>query len=198
MSSEPLFVSCRGLRALCVAYVVHEGQVVLLSVAGAGVMNNGLWAALLSHETLAIADEPTLYVRRLPALEHETGVKTLARRRAASDYKTLRKRLPETGKQQLAIVHRQATAECAMDRDFFVLGEPNSAHAPLERFFDQFTRAVACAARPAWSAVLWQRGLDTQLIRPCVAVGLEAWCVSANAEAWACIVRDGVLADIIK
>jgi hypothetical protein len=197
MSVEPLFVRYRGLQALCVAYVVHEGQVVLLSVAGAAVMNNGLWAALLAHETLAIAEQPTLYVRRVPAAEHEAGVKTLARRRAASDYKTLRKRLPETGKQQLAMVHRQATAECAMDRDFFVLGEPKSADAPLERFFHQFTCAVACAARPAWSAFLWQRGHEAQLIVPCTAVGLSAWCVSANADAWACIVREGILAKTI-
>jgi hypothetical protein len=192
---DPLFVTYRGLRALCVAYVLDEAQVVLLSLAGSGMLNNGLWAALVSHETLAISEHPSLCVRRLPAADHEVGVKTLARRKTASDYKTLRRRLPASGRQQLLLVHRQATGECAMDRDFYVLAE--GLEGPLERFCAQFTQAVACAARPAWRDYLWQRGLDEQLIVPCASYGLRAWRVSAQAEAWQEIVKTGMMAHAI-
>src|SRR2546425_10175003 len=108
-------------------------------------------------------------MRHLPAAEHAAGVMTLARRRTASDYKTIRRRLPEIGKQQLMFVHRQATAECAIDQDFYVLAE--DAGPPLDRFSAQFTQAVACAALPAWGAFLWQRGVEAQLITPCQAMG---------------------------
>jgi hypothetical protein len=133
-------------------------------------------------------------MQRLPAAEHAAGVKTLARRRTVSDYKTIRRRLPETGKQQLMLVHGHATAECAMDQDFFVPAE--GAGPPLDRFSAQYMQAVACAARPDWSAFLWQRRVEAQLITPYQVMGLQVWRISAEAEAWACVVREGIRAHL--
>lgn len=190
--AKPLRVVYQGLRSLCVAYVIHQGRVVLLSLAGTATVNSGLWAALLSNETLEITEDPSQFVRRVPTAEPGGRTQTLARRKAPSDYKTYRKRLPETGKQHMVIVHRQATGECAMDRDFFVLGEGGAADPPLERFCRQFTHAVACAARPLWSRYLWSEGLAAGLIVPCLAHGLCAWLVSARPEAWQDIVQRGI------
>jgi hypothetical protein len=133
----------------------------------------------------------------VPSIEREARVQTLARRKAPSDYKTYRKRLPETGKQHLVIVYRQATGECAMDRDFFVLGDAGRDGPPLERFFGQFTHAIACTARPTWSEYLWRAGLVSELIVPCTAYGLGAWLVHARAEAWQNIVRNGITISVI-
>src|SRR5437867_12339561 len=77
-----LRVEHHGLRSLCVAYVLYERQVVLLSLAGTASVNSGLWAALVSNELLEITESPTLAVRRVPSAERESGVQTQARRKA--------------------------------------------------------------------------------------------------------------------
>ena len=176
----------KGLHATCNAYVNDATRgTVLLSIVGSATVLNGLWAAFLSHDTLSLPDG--ILLRRILRLEDDPQVKTLAQRRA-SDYRTVRARLKETGKRQLVLVHQQATHDCVMDQSFFVPSE--DGRAPLTRFYHQFTRAVAVCARPEWSNFLWEHGLAQGLIESCQARGIDAWRVEADGDAWAALIRD--------
>ncbi len=186
-------VSFKGLRAFCTTYTIDETGTVMLSLVGAVTVLNGLWAAFLSHETLVLNEQ--IEVRRMQRDERAL-LKTLAHK-AASEYRTLSARLRETGKRHLVIVHQQATQDCEMDRAFFVV-QAAEGLPPLARFYAQFTRAVAVCARTDWSEYLWQRGLAAQLIAPCEAAGIQAWRVTADAEAWAPVVREGITSRVIR
>src|ERR1700682_111647 len=134
MESDFWPVSFKGLRATCTAHANDSTRgTILLSLVGSATVLNGLWAAFLSNETLLLLDGTTL--RRIPRLEDDLHVKTLAQRHT-SDYRTVRLRLKETGKRQLVLVHQQATQTCAMDQPFFVLADHEQA--PLARFYAQF------------------------------------------------------------
>jgi hypothetical protein len=183
-------ITFKGLRATCTCYINDPTRgTVLLSLVGSVTVLNGLWAAFLSNETLLLPDEIAL--RRIPRLEDDPQIKTLALRRV-SEYRTVRARLKETGKRQLVLIHQQATQGCAMDQAFYVLAD--DGQTPLARFFHQFTLAVAVCARREWSAVLWEYGRTQHLIEPCDAHRVDAWRVEADEDAWAEVVRQGIAA----
>lgn len=168
-------VSFGGLRAYCVGYAVDADQddhVIYLALVGYRTAVRGVWAALLEHKPIEIAGQ--LFRRAEGAYVH----------RAVP--------LPESGLENMALLHHQASVtQLEPNQPFYLLND--SDDSPYTRFFAMLNRAVVAPMLPQWAEWLWHEGQNKELITQLEATsGTHAWRVHASDEVWLELIQTGI------
>lgn len=168
-------VSFGGLRAYCIGYAVdtdEDDHVIYLALVGYRTAVRGVWAALLEHKPLEIAGQ--LF------------------RRAEGAYLYRAAQLPESGLENMALLHHQATIpNLEPNQTFYLLND--SDEPPHARFFAMLNRAVVAPLLSHWAEWLWRAGRSEKLITRLDATsGTFAWRIQASDEIWLDLVRRGI------
>lgn len=168
-------VSFGGLRAYCIGYAVdtdEDDHVIYLALVGYRTAVRGVWAALLEHKPLEIAGQ--LF------------------RRAEGAYLYRATQLPESGLENMALLHHQASIpNLEPNQTFYLLND--SDEPPHTRFFAMLNRAVVAPLLPHWAEWLWRAGRREKLImRLDTTSGTFAWRIQASDEIWLDLVRRGI------
>ncbi|MCC7162463.1 MAG: hypothetical protein IT331_08210 [Anaerolineae bacterium] len=168
-------VSFGGLRAYCVGYAVDDSaddRLIYLGLVGYRTAVRGVWAALLEHQPIEIAGQ--LF------------------RRAEGTYLYRAVQLPESGLENMALLHHQATVnQLEPNQAFYLLNA--SDDPPHARFFAMLNRAVVAPMLPHWAEWLWRQGYKKELITRLDATrGTFAWRIHASDEAWLEIIQRGI------
>lgn len=80
----------------------------------------------------------------------------------------------------LMILHPDATEQISPYADrFFLLSQ-----RPEETFFPRLNRLCRVPFRRTWAPVLWQVGVEAELITPLPGHGLPGYLVNADTDAW--------------
>ena len=174
-------VSFGGLRAYCVGYTVDDSEddhLIYLGLVGYRTAVRGVWAALLEHKPIEIAGQ--LF------------------RRPQGDYLYRAVQLPESGLENMALLHHQASVnQLEPNQAFYLLND--SDEPPHARFFAMLNRAVVAPMLSHWAEWLWREGRKKKLITRLDAVrGTFAWRTHAADEAWLEIIQRGIQRDEIK
>ena len=169
-------LSWEGLEAHCLGYVLDKrsyGQLIYLSLVGFRAAVRGIWAALMSNRWLEV-DGRSIH-------------------RAAVKYQRITTRLPEQGLDHLVLIHPQATLKfMEPGKPFYLLS--GTEEPTLARFVAMLDKATRVPLLPDWAWVLYQHGLERELIQPLEASrGTYAWKVEANDEAWVDLVRNDLV-----
>jgi len=168
-------VSFGGLRAYCVGYAVdtdEDDHVIYLALVGYRTAVRGVWAALLEHKPLEIAGQ--LF------------------RRAEGAYLYRAVQLPESGLENMALLHHQASVQnLEPNQAFYLLND--SDEPPHARFFAMLNRAVVAPLLLHWAEWLWRAGRSEKLItRLDATCGTFCWRIQASDDIWLDIVQRGI------
>ncbi len=174
-------VSFGGLRAYCGGYAVdadEDDHVIYLALVGYRTAVRGVWAALLEHKPIEIAGQ--LF------------------RRAEGAYLHRAVQLPESGLENMALLHHQASVnQLEPNQPFYLLND--SDEPPYARFFAMLNRAVVAPMLPQWAEWLWRAGCQKELIARLESTrGTFAWRVHASDELWLEIIQDGIRRSELK
>lgn len=168
-------VSFGGLRAYCVGYAVDDSEddhLIYLGLVGYRTAVRGVWAALLEHKPIEIAGQ--LF------------------RRAQGDYLYRAVQLPESGLENMALLHHQASVnQLEPSQAFYLLNDSDEpAHA---RFFAMLNRAVVAPMLSHWAEWLWHEGRKKKLIvRLDATRGTFAWRAQASDGVWIELIQNGI------
>lgn len=168
-------VSFGGLRAYCTGYAVDDSEddhVIYLGLVGYRTAVRGVWAALLEHKPIEIAGQ--LF------------------RRAEGTYLHRAVQLPESGLENMALLHHQASVnQLEPNQPFYLLNA--SDEPPYARFFTMLNRTVVAPMLSNWAEWLWLEGFMNELITRLVATrGTFAWRVQASDELWLELIQQGI------
>lgn len=174
-------VSFGGLRAYCVGYAVDDSEddhLIYLALVGYRTAVRGVWAALLEHKSIEIAGQ--LF------------------RRAEGNYLYRAVQLPESGLENMVLLHHQASVQhLEPNQSFYLLND--SDEPPHARFFPMLNRAVVAPMLPHWAEWLWREGRKHKLITRLDATrGTFAWRVHASDEVWLELIRRGVQGGLLR
>lgn len=174
-------VSFGGLRAYCVGYAVdidEDDHVIYLALVGYRTAVRGVWAALLEHKPIEIAGQ--LF------------------RRAEGAYLHRAVPLPESGLENMALLHHQASvSQLEPNQPFYLLND--SDDPPYARFFAMLNHAVVAPMLPQWAEWLWREGHRKELITHLEATrGTFAWRVHASDEVWLDLIQAGIRGGELK
>lgn len=168
-------VSFGGLRAYCVGYAVDDSEddhVIYLGLVGYRTAVRGVWAAMLEHKPIEIAGQ--LF------------------RRAEGAYLHRAVPLPESGLENMALLHHQASVtQLEPNQPFYLVND--SDDPPYPRFFAMLNQAVVAPMLPKWAEWLWCEGHRQELITHLEATrGTHAWRVQASDEVWLEVIQTGI------
>lgn len=168
-------VSFGGLRAYCIGYAVdsdEDDHVIYLALVGYRTAVRGVWAALLEHKPLEIGGQ--LF------------------RRAEGSYLYRAVPLPESGLENMALLHHQATIpNLEPNQTFYLVND--SDEPPYARFFAMLNRVVVAPLLLHWAEWLWRAGRREKLITRLDATsGTFAWRIQASDEIWLDMVQRGI------
>jgi hypothetical protein len=167
-------VSFGGLRAYGLGYAVDPDTeaTIYLSLVGYRTAVRGVWAALMDHRAVEIANQVL--------------------RRAEGAYLSRTVQLPESGLDHMVLLHHQAALPyLEAGHTFYVLNANDTP--PIERFIAMLDRATAVPLLKEWGTELWKQGVKSKLIEPLAdTCGAEGWRVSADSELWLALVGKGI------
>lgn len=174
-------VSFGGLRAYCAGYVVDDSEddhLIYLGLVGYRTAVRGVWAALLEHQPIEIAGQ------------------LFRRAEGAYLYRTVQ--LPESGLENMALLHHQASVnQLDPSQVFYLLNA--SDDPPQMRFFAMLNRAVVAPMLPHWAEWLWREGYKQEMITRLDATrGTIAWRIHASDEAWLEIIQRGIRLNALR
>ncbi len=174
-------VSFGGLRAYCVGYAVDDSaddHLIYLGLVGYRTAVRGVWAALLEHQPIEIAGQ--LF------------------RRAEGAYLYRAVQLPESGLENMALLHHQASVnQLDPSQAFYLLNA--SDDPPQMRFFAMLNRAVVAPMLSHWAEWLWREGYKQDLITRLDATrGTFAWRIHASDDKWLEIILRGIQRNALR
>lgn len=168
-------LSFGGLRAYCAGYAIdadNDDHLIYVALVGYRTAVRGVWAAILEHKAIEIAGQ--VFRRADGAYLH----------RAVS--------LPETGLEQMVMLHHQAAVPALEpNQPFYLISE--SERPPYARFWAMLNRAVAAPMRAEWAEWLWREAHKQDLISMLHAThGTFAWRVNAEDSVWLSLIQRGI------
>ena len=174
----------------------HAGQILLINCTGS--------ATSVRAGLMQILKDAKATVDFIPSEEHGPWEGPTTLRRGEGSYTQLRSMLSEVGQKNYCLLaaslhireglRRPAFPQNGTEEDLLhprhLLASEGADQPPQGTFYANLrTRHVVCL--PEWEDILWNRGVQKNLIRPIPALGLTAWEMEEKHSSWTGLIREG-------